>query len=69
MDQVRKDHTSTFTKHMLVCNPTLGLEFLKQIHVHYNMNLDLEMFVEKLHMLAFAHVTKKQKVSWLKLWN
>jgi hypothetical protein len=25
------------TSHLLVCNPTLNIEFLKQIHVHYNI--------------------------------
>jgi hypothetical protein len=34
MDWVQKDHTSAFTKHLLVCDPTHGPEFLKQIHVH-----------------------------------
>ncbi len=27
MDQVQKDHTSTFTKHLLVYDPTLGPKF------------------------------------------
>jgi hypothetical protein len=29
MDQVQKDHTSTFTKHLSVYNPTFGPKFLK----------------------------------------
>ncbi len=33
------------------------------------MNLDPKMFIEKPHMLTFAHVTNEQKVLWLKLWN
>ncbi len=52
MDQVRKDHTYAFTKHLPVCDPALGLEFLKQIQVHYNMNSKLEMFTKKLQMLV-----------------
>jgi hypothetical protein len=31
MDQVQKDHTFTFMKHLPVCNLDLGSEFLKQI--------------------------------------
>jgi hypothetical protein len=31
MDQVQKDHTFAFTKHLLVCDPAIGLEFLKRI--------------------------------------
>jgi hypothetical protein len=54
MDQVWKDHTSTFMKHLPICDLTLGLEFLKQIQVHYDMNLDLEMFIKKLQMLPSA---------------
>jgi hypothetical protein len=52
MDQVRKDHTFAFMKHLPVRDPTLGPKFLKQIQVHYNMNSNLEMFTKKLQMLA-----------------
>jgi hypothetical protein len=48
MEQVRKDHYSPFCKHLLVCDPTLGPNFLKEIQVHYDMNLKPQMFMEKL---------------------
>jgi hypothetical protein len=48
MEQVRKNHYSTFYKHILVCDPTLGPNFLKEIRVHYDMNLKSQMFMEKL---------------------
>ncbi len=48
MDQVQKDHTSAFMKHLLVCDPVLGLGFLKHIQVHYNMNLEPKMLTKKL---------------------
>ncbi len=63
MDQVRKDHTFAFTKHLPICDHAFGPKFLKQIQVHYDMNLKPKMFIEKLHMLVFAHVTNEQKVS------
>jgi hypothetical protein len=28
--------------------PSMGLDFLKGIHVHYDMNLESEMLIEKL---------------------
>jgi hypothetical protein len=31
MEQVCKDHYFTFGKHLLVCDPALGLNFLKEI--------------------------------------
>jgi hypothetical protein len=67
MDQVQKDHTFAFTKHLPVCDLTLCLEFLKQIQIHYDMNLEPETFIEKLQMLVSAHVSNEQKVYWLKL--
>jgi hypothetical protein len=45
MEQVRKDH---FCKHLLVCDPSLGAYFKREIQVHYDMNLELEMLIEKL---------------------
>jgi hypothetical protein len=48
MDQVRKDHYSTFYKHLQVCDPSLGPYFLKETHFHYDMNLELEMLTKKL---------------------
>jgi hypothetical protein len=40
----------TFCKHLLICDATLGLGFLKEIQVHYDMNSKLKMFIEKLQM-------------------
>jgi hypothetical protein len=48
MEQVRKDHYSAFCRHLLVCDISMGSNFLKEIHVHYDMNLELEMLIEKL---------------------
>jgi hypothetical protein len=48
MESVRKEHMITFYKRPLICDPALGPKFLKQIHIHYNMNLDPEMVTEKL---------------------
>jgi hypothetical protein len=59
MQHVRKDHVITFTKHFLVCDPLLGLEFLCQIQIHYDMNFDPKMLTKKLHMFTFAMVSNK----------
>jgi putative hemolysin len=48
MEQVRKDHYSAFCKHLLVCDLSLGVDFLKEIQVHYDMNSKLEMLIKKL---------------------
>jgi hypothetical protein len=48
MELVRKEHYSAFYKHLSICDPTLGLDFLKEIEVHYDMNLEPEMLIEKL---------------------
>ncbi len=50
-----KDHHSTFCKHLLVCDATLGLGFFKEIQVHYDMNSELEMFIKKLQMFAYSY--------------
>ncbi len=47
MDQVPKDYTHAFTKHLPVCDPTFGPKFLKQIQVHYDMNSNSEMLTKK----------------------
>jgi len=39
MDSVQKEHMIMFHKRLLICDPTLGIEFFQQ--VHYNMNHDL----------------------------
>jgi hypothetical protein len=31
MEQMRKEHYLAFYKHLLVCNPSLGIEFLQEI--------------------------------------
>jgi hypothetical protein len=48
MDQVWKDHTFAFIKHLLVYNPAFGPKFLKHILVHYDMNLKPKMLTKKL---------------------
>jgi len=47
MELAKKYHYSTFCKHLPVRDPFLCVDFLKEIHVHYDMNLELEM-IEKL---------------------
>jgi hypothetical protein len=48
MESVWKERMTTFHKRLPVCDPTLGVEFFQQIHVHYNMNPNLEMMIVKL---------------------
>jgi hypothetical protein len=48
MEQVKKDHYSNVCKHLLICDPFLGANVLKEIYVHYDMNLESEMLIEKL---------------------
>ncbi len=43
MESVQKEHMIAFHKRLHVCEPTLGIEFLQQIQVHYNMNPNLEI--------------------------
>ncbi len=31
-----------------MCDPTFGIDFQMEIQVHYDMNSELEMFIEKL---------------------
>ncbi len=69
MELVRKEHYFAFCKHLLICDPTLGLDFFKEIQVHYDMNLEPKMFMKKLQMLTYSCVTPQQKLSWLKTWN
>ncbi len=40
MEQVKKERLTTFTKHLPIGDPSLGLKFLRQIHIHYHMNFD-----------------------------
>jgi hypothetical protein len=48
MENVRKEHMTTFHKILLVCDLTLGPEFFQQVQVQYNMNPDPKMMIEKL---------------------
>jgi hypothetical protein len=48
MEEVRKDHYFVFCKHLPIYNPTLCIDFLKEIQVHYDMNSKSEMFTKKL---------------------
>ncbi len=45
MKQVMKDHYLAFCKHLLVCDPSMGADFLNEIQVHYDMNLEPEMLI------------------------
>jgi hypothetical protein len=69
MEQVKKDHCSAFCKHLPICDPSLGANFLREIQVHYDMNLELEMLTKKLQMFAYSFVSVEQKFLWLKMWN
>jgi hypothetical protein len=69
VQSVKMEHMTPFHKRLLVYDPTLGPEFLEQVHVHYDMNLDLKMLTKKLQMLVLAQVTNEQKAYWLKQWN
>jgi hypothetical protein len=66
MENVQKEHMIAFYKRLLVCDPTFSPEFLKQIQIHYNMNLDPEMMTEKLQLLMSLQVNNEQKVYWFK---
>jgi len=48
MEQVHKNHYFVFCKYLSMCDPTLGLDFLKEIQTHYNMNFEPEMLTKKL---------------------
>jgi hypothetical protein len=43
-----------FHKRLLVCDPSLGPEFLHKVEIHYNMNPKLEMLSKKLQMYVSA---------------
>ncbi len=42
----------------------MGLEFLRQIRIHYDMNFDPEMLIEKLQMLSLSTISNEHKVLW-----
>lgn len=46
MEVVCKEHMIAFHKCLPMCDLTLGTDFLHQIQLHYDMNLELEMFTK-----------------------
>jgi hypothetical protein len=69
MEQVRKDHYSAFCKHLPICDPSLGPNFLKEIQVHYHMNSKLKMLTKKFQMFTYSYILAKKMFLWLKMWN
>jgi hypothetical protein len=63
MEQVKKDHYSTFCKHLPICDPSRGVDFLKEIHVHYDMDSKPEMLTEKFQMFTYSYISTEQKLS------
>jgi hypothetical protein len=54
-----------FCKHLLVCDVFLGVEFLKEIQVHYDMNSEAKMLTKKLKMPTYSHGLVEQNCpSW-----
>jgi hypothetical protein len=43
--------------HILICDLALGLDFFKEIQIHYDMNSEPKMFTKKFQMLAYSCVT------------
>ncbi len=58
---MRKEHYSAFCKHLPICDPSLGADFLKEIQIHYDMNSEPEMLTKKLQMLAYSFIPAEQK--------
>ncbi len=69
MENVQKEHMTMFHKRLPVCDLALGPKILQQVWVHYNMNPNPKMMIEKLQLLVSLQVNNEQKVSWLKQWN
>ncbi len=69
MDVVHEEHMITFHKQLHVCDPSLGLKFMHEVQIHYNMNPKLKMFIEKLQMLILACVCTNHKCFWFRQWN
>jgi hypothetical protein len=72
MEHVKKEHYSAFCKHLPICDPSLGVDFLREIQVHYDMNLEPKMLTKKLRMLAYSYVSIEQKLllQWrLAIWE
>jgi hypothetical protein len=69
LTHVKKDHLTTFTKHIPVYDPSLGVKFLHHIQIHYDMNSNSEMVIEKLPMFTSIMVSNEEKASWFIQWN
>jgi hypothetical protein len=66
MESAKKKHMIAFHKKLLIYDPSFGLKLLQQIHVHYNMNPNLERMTEKLQLFVSFQVSNEQKILWLK---
>jgi hypothetical protein len=62
MEAVWKEHMMGFHKCLPMCDPSLGPSFLQEVQVHYDINLELKMLIEKLQMLMSTCVSNKQKL-------
>lgn len=69
MDQVRIKNYNAFLKHLHICNPILGEEFLEQVQMHYDMSFELEIQIKNLQILVTSYLSSKQKVKWFKQSN
>jgi hypothetical protein len=56
MELVWKEHFFYFLYAIVICDLTLGLDFFKEIQVHYDMNSEPKMFTKKFQMLAYSCV-------------
>jgi hypothetical protein len=56
MESVRKEHMITFHKRLPICYLALGVEFLQQVQVHYNMNPNPKVMIEKLQLFVSSQV-------------
>jgi hypothetical protein len=52
LESVWKEDMTTFHKRVFVYDPSLGPKFFQQVHVHNNMNPNLEIMMEKLQLLV-----------------
>jgi hypothetical protein len=59
MEEVCKDHYFAFYKHFPMCDLALGPIFLKEIQIHYDMNSNPKMLMEKLQMFVSSYVSSK----------
>jgi hypothetical protein len=60
MDSVWNEHINVFHKRLHVCDLTLGAKFFQQVQVHYNMNINCEMMMEKLQLLVSSQMNNEQ---------